>query len=98
VLLYRPVTIPGHHGPRYFSELLIVAYLLPRVVFVAIAWAMTCGLINQLWPEADPLNFGVAAASWACGGFAYFAYLRKLRREIADLQRNRRYRAVGSTI
>ncbi len=85
--LYRPVTIPAHR---------IMAYLLPRVVFVAIAWAMTCGLIKQLWPEAAPLIFGVAAAS--CGGFAYFAYLRKLRREIADLQRNRRYRTDGSTI
>ncbi len=68
-----------------------MAYLLPRAVIVLIAWGITCGLIKNLWPEADPMIFGVAGASWAFGGIAYFAYLRKLRREIDDLQRNRRY-------
>jgi hypothetical protein len=74
-----------------------MAYLLPRAVFVLVAWAMTCGLIKMLWLEADPMIFGVAGASWACGGVAYFAYLSKLRREIDDLQRNRRYSADRST-
>jgi hypothetical protein len=64
-----------------------MAYLLPRAVMVLIAWGMTCGLIKNLWPEADPMIFG---------GIAYFAYLRKLRREIDDLQRNRRYSADRS--
>ncbi len=73
-----------------------MAYLLPRAVMVLIAWGMTCGLIKNLWPEADPMIFGVAGVSWACGGIAYFAYLRKLRREIDDLQRNRRYSADRS--
>ena len=75
-----------------------MAYLLPRAVFVIVAWAITCALIKTLSPEADPLIFGVAGASWACGGVAYFAYLRKLRREIDDLERNRRlYSADGRT-
>jgi len=36
--------------------------------------------------------FGVAGACWALGGFAYFGYLRKLRRDIEELERNRRFR------
>lgn len=68
-----------------------MAYLLPRVLIVLIAWAMTCALIRNLWPAADPMVFGVAGASWLVGGIAYFAYLRKLKREIAELQRNRGY-------
>ncbi len=68
-----------------------MAYLLPRAIMVLVAWGMTCALIKNLWPAADPMVFGVAAASWAFGGIAYFAYLRRLRREIDELQRNRGY-------
>jgi hypothetical protein len=35
--------------------------------------------------------FGVAGASWVLGGIAYFGYLRKLRRDIEELERNRRF-------
>lgn len=66
-----------------------MAYLLPRAVIVLIAWATSCWLIKSFWPEADPMVFGVAAASWTVGGVAYFAYLRKLRREIEALERRR---------
>ncbi len=68
-----------------------MAYLLPRAILILLAWAMTCALIRNLWPGADPMIFGVAAASWIFGGTAYFAYLRKLRRQIDELQRNRGY-------
>ncbi|HML08306.1 MAG TPA: hypothetical protein VK430_09310 [Xanthobacteraceae bacterium] len=68
-----------------------MAYLLPRVVIVLIAWALTCGLIKHLWADADLSIFYVAGASWAFAGIAYFAYLRKLRRDIDHLERNRRY-------
>jgi len=67
-----------------------MAYLLPRAVLVVIAWGMTCGLIGKLWPAADPTIFGVVGACWALGGIAYFGYLRKLRRDIEELERNRR--------
>jgi hypothetical protein len=52
---------------------------------------MTCGLIRNLWPAVDPMTFGIAGACWALGGIAYFAYLRKLRRDIEELERNRRF-------
>jgi hypothetical protein len=68
-----------------------MAYLLPRAVLIIIAWAMTCALIKKLWPEAEPMVFGVAGATWVFGGGAYFAYLRKLRRDIEELERARRY-------
>ena len=68
-----------------------MAYLLPRAVLIIIAWVMTCALTKELWPEADPVVFGVAGASWVFGGGAYFAYLRKLRRDIEALERSRRY-------
>jgi hypothetical protein len=67
-----------------------MAYVLPRAILILIAWGMTCGLIRKMAPEADPMIFGVAAASWVAGGIAYMAYQRKLRREIAELERNRR--------
>jgi hypothetical protein len=35
--------------------------------------------------------FGVAGATWVFGGGAFFAYLRKLRRDIEELERARRY-------
>lgn len=68
-----------------------MAYLLPRAFIVLVAWGMTCALIKHLWPAADPTVFCFAAASWILGGIAYFAYLRKLRRDIEELERNRRY-------
>jgi hypothetical protein len=69
-----------------------MAYLLPRAIIVLIAWVITCGLIRNLWPEADPRVFGVAGASWVMVGIAYFAYLRKLRRDIEELERTHRRR------
>ncbi|HXX03000.1 MAG TPA: hypothetical protein VEJ37_01605 [Xanthobacteraceae bacterium] len=69
-----------------------MAYILPRAVFVLIAWAMTCVLIKNLWPAAHPMIFGIAGAIWTFGGIAYFSYLRKLRRDIEELER-RRYSA-----
>ena len=66
-----------------------MAYVLPRAVFILIAWAMTCVLIRNLWPAADPMIFGAAGVCWACGGIAYFAYLRKLRHDIEELERRR---------
>ena len=68
-----------------------MAYLLPRAILILVAWGLTCALIRNMWPGADPMIFGVAGASWIFGGIGYFAYLRKLRREIDELQRNRGY-------
>ena len=76
---------------RYDLRDTTMAYLLPRAVLIIIAWAMTCALIKKLWPEAEPMVFGVAGATWVLGGDAYFAYLRKLRRDIEELERARRY-------
>ncbi len=70
-----------------------MAYLLPRAGIVLIAWGLTCGLIKKLWPDADPIIFAIAGASWASVGIASFAYLRKLRRDVEELQRSRRYGA-----
>jgi hypothetical protein len=68
-----------------------MAYLLPRAIFVLIAWGMTCALIKSFRPDADPMIFGVAGASWVGGGIVYFAYLRKLRRDVKELRRDRPY-------
>jgi hypothetical protein len=57
-----------------------MAYLLPRTIMVLIAWGLTCGLIRKFWPDADPV---------AGAGIAYFAYLRRLKRDIEDLSRRR---------
>jgi hypothetical protein len=57
---------------------------------------MTCALIKKMWPEAEPVVFGLAGASSMFGGAAYFAYLRKLRRDIEKLERARRYSINGS--
>jgi len=67
-----------------------MAYLLPRAVIILIGWVLTCVLIRNLWPDSDSMVFIVAGASWIVGGTAYFAYLRKLRRDIEELERNRR--------
>ena len=66
-----------------------MGYLLPRAAIVLVAWGMSCALIKKILPSADPVIFGVAAASWACAGTAYFAYLRKLKRDIEELERRR---------
>ena len=68
-----------------------MSYLLPRAFILVIVWAMTCALIKNLWPDADPMAFGAAGLFWVAGGMSYFVYLRKLRRDIADLERSRRY-------
>ena len=54
-----------------------MAYMLPRAIIVLIAWGLTCGLIRKFSPDADPMLFFVAGASWAGAGIAYFAYLRR---------------------
>lgn len=66
-----------------------MAYLLPRAIIVLIAWGLTSGLIRKFWPDADPVIFFVAGVSWAGAGTAYFAYLRRLKRDIEDLTRRR---------
>jgi hypothetical protein len=66
-----------------------MAYLLPRAVFVIIAWGVTCALIRKFWHQADPMIFGVVGASWVMVVGAYFGYLHKLRRDIEALQRAR---------
>ena len=68
-----------------------MSYLLPRAFIVLMAWGMTCGLIKNLWRDADPMVFGIVGLLWVGGGMAYFVYLRKLRRDIAELERNRGY-------
>ncbi len=64
-----------------------MAYLLPRALIVLIAWGITCGLIKSLWPASDPMAFGLAGATWTIGAIGYFAYLRKLKRDIDELER-----------
>jgi hypothetical protein len=66
-----------------------MAYLLPRAIVVLVAWGLTCGIIRNFWLDADPMIFGVAGASWAGAGIAYFAYLRRLKRDIDHLSRRR---------
>ena len=65
-----------------------MAHLLPRAVLVIAAWAMICVLIRRLWPGTDPIVFGVFGACWISGAVAYFGYLRKLRRDIEELERS----------
>jgi len=91
-LIYRLLTIPQHHrAASFFNEARIMTYLLPRGFIIVIAWGITCALIKNLWPDADPTVFGVVGVLWATGGMAYFVYLRKLRRDIEELERNRGY-------
>jgi hypothetical protein len=68
-----------------------MSYLLPRGFIILMAWGMTCGLIKNLWREADPMVYWIVGLMWIAGGTAYFVYLRKLRRDIAELERNRGY-------
>ncbi|HUZ34551.1 MAG TPA: hypothetical protein VMV19_20975 [Xanthobacteraceae bacterium] len=71
-----------------------MAYLLPRTLVVLIAWGMSCVAIKKLFPDVDSAMFGITGACWVTGGVAYFGYLRKLRRDIEELERNRRYGVV----
>ena len=49
-------------------------------------------LIGKLWHGTDPMVFGVAGASLDIAATAaYFGYLRKLRRDIDELERARGY-------
>ena len=64
-----------------------MAYMLPRTILVFIAWAVSCALIRRLWPSAELPIFAVAGATWLAAGVAYFGYLYKLRRDIAQLER-----------
>ncbi|MGC1349856.1 MAG: hypothetical protein WA858_08750 [Xanthobacteraceae bacterium] len=66
-----------------------MAYLLPRAVFVLIAWGMICVLIRKFWHPADPTIFGIVGASLVAVAGAYFGYLNKLRRDIEALERAR---------
>jgi hypothetical protein len=68
-----------------------MGYLLRRAFILVIAWGVTCALIKNLWPDADPMAFGAAGVFWVPGGMSYFVYLRKLRRDIAALERRRGY-------
>jgi hypothetical protein len=68
-----------------------MSYLLPRAVVILVAWAMSCAALRKVWPDADLASFGILGACWIFGGTAYFGYLRKLRRDIDELERNRRY-------
>jgi hypothetical protein len=58
-----------------------MAYILPRAFIVLVGWAITCGLIKNVWSSVDPMVFYVAGGSWAIAGIACFGYLRKLRSE-----------------
>jgi hypothetical protein len=97
------VDLPDDNHSRVWShcpvicEVPTMAYLLPRAVLVLLAWGMTCGLIRKFWHDADPMTFGVAAASWIVVAAAYFGYLHKLRRDIEALERARSYTAKRST-
>jgi hypothetical protein len=76
-----------------------MSYLLPRAFIVLMAWGMTCGMIENLWRDADPMVYAIVGLMvyaivglmWVGGGIAYFVYLRRLRRDIAELERNRGY-------
>jgi hypothetical protein len=71
-----------------------MAYLLPRTILVFTAWAVSCALIRRVWPSAEMPIFALAGASWLTAGVAYFGYLHKLRRDIAQLERALRYSKV----
>jgi hypothetical protein len=47
-----------------------MSYLLPRTFIVLMAWGMTCGLIKNLWRDADPAVFGIVGLMWVGGGMA----------------------------
>lgn len=71
-----------------------MAHLLPRTMLVVIAWGVTCAAIKRIWPSAEMPAFAAAGASWLIAGVAYFGYLSKLRRDIAQLERARSYTYV----
>lgn len=63
-----------------------MGYVLTRALFILIAWAMSCLLVRNLWPGVEPTVFGALGPPWVFGGIAYFAYLRRLRRDIEELE------------
>jgi hypothetical protein len=71
-----------------------MVYLLPRTILIVIAWVGACALIKRVWPSAEMPVFAVAGATCFAAGTAYFAYLHKLRRDIAQLERSRFYTRV----
>ena len=75
-----------------------MSYLLPRAFIVLLAWGMSSLAIRKLWPEADVTVFGAVGACWVVGGIAYFGYLRKLRRDIAELERGRGYASIQARV
>jgi hypothetical protein len=58
-----------------------MAYILPRAFIVLVAWAITCGLIKNVWSPVDPMIFYLVGGSWAFAGLLGFGYLHKLRAE-----------------
>lgn len=72
-----------------------MAYILPRAFIVLVAWAITCGLIKNVWSPVDPMILYLAGASWALAGTLGFGYLHRLRTE-AD-GRHRKGNSYGNT-
>jgi hypothetical protein len=60
-----------------------MAYLLPRAFIVSMGWGMTCALIYNVRPDADPNSYYAAGAIWAFVGVVCFSYLYRLRREVS---------------
>ena len=71
-----------------------MAYLLPRTVLLVIAWVATCAVVRRVWPSAEMPIFAVVGAICFAAGTAYFGYLHKLRRDIAQLERARFYTGI----
>jgi hypothetical protein len=61
-----------------------MAYIVPRAFIVLIGWAITCGLIINVWSHVDAKIFCLAGASWALAGILCFGYTHRLRREAKD--------------
>ena len=61
-----------------------MAYLLPRIFIVVVAWTLTSLLIGLIAPAADATVYYLAGASWAMVGLFGFGYLHKLRRDTED--------------
>jgi hypothetical protein len=55
-----------------------MAYILPRVVIVLIAWSTTC-LIMNTFTNVAPLVFYVAGGVWSLVGLVCFGYMLSLR-------------------
>lgn len=72
--------------------------LLPPSVHRYFASGLSALAIAKLWPEADATIFGATGACWTLGGLAYFGYLRRLRRDIEQLERDRRHGVARSDL